>query len=101
MRVLAVAVLLCFSCKPTDPGDPQTWVKRLQDSDAKVRVKAVQELRKLKTKQAAPQVAALLKDQLVKEEAALAPPDFAGPPEGPALIHPGDPPRGAGRRQAA
>src|SRR5216684_3100770 len=100
MRVLAVALLLCFSCKPTDPGDPQTWVKRLQDSDAKVRVKAVQELRKLKAKQAAPQVAALLKDQFVKEEAALALQDLAGPDEVQVLIDAVDTTVGAGSDQA-
>jgi len=40
--------------------------------DAKIRVQAVQQLRKLKAKQAAREIAALLKDPLVKEDAALA-----------------------------
>lgn len=100
MRVLAVAVLLCFSCKPTDPGDPQTWVRRLQASDAKVRIKAVQELRKLKAKQAAPQVAEMLKDQLVKEEAALALQDLADSDQVQALIDAVDTTVGAGSDQA-
>jgi HEAT repeat protein len=100
MRALAVAVFLCMSCKPGDPKDPQAWLKGLRDSDAKARIKAVQELRKLKAKQAAPQVAALLKDQLVKEEAALALQDLAGPDEVQALIDAVDTTVGAGSDQA-
>jgi HEAT repeat protein len=100
MRALAVALFLCMSCKPGDPKDPGTWLKGLRDSDAKVRVKAVQELRKLKAKQAAPQVAALLKDQFVKEEAALALQDLAGPDEVQALIDAVDTTVGAGSDQA-
>jgi len=79
MRLIALALVLsCFACKPRDDSDPETWIRRLDDRDAKMRVKAVQQLRKLKAKQAAPRVAALLKDPLVKEEAALALQDIGG-----------------------
>src|SRR5207244_2673207 len=86
--------------KAPDPSDPQTWLKQLQDSDPKVRVKAVQELRKLKARQAAPQIAALLKDPLVKEDAALALQDIAGPSEVQPLLDAVDTTVGAGSDQA-
>jgi hypothetical protein len=61
VRSLALALALLLSaCKGSDPRDPQTWIVRLQDGNPKTRIKAVQELRKLKARQAAPQVAALL-----------------------------------------
>src|SRR5947209_8067002 len=101
MRKLAVALaLFAFACKPSDPKDPQSWIPLLQDSDAKVRIKAVQELRKLKAKQAAPAVAGLLKDPLVKEEAALALQDLGGPPEVQPLLDAVDTTVGAGSDQA-
>src|SRR5947209_10943779 len=101
MRKLAVALaLFAFACKPSDPKDPQTWIKQLQDADPKVRVKAVQVLRKLKAKDAAPQIAAQLKDPLVKEEAALALQDLGGPPEVQPLLDAVDTTVGAGSDQA-
>jgi len=45
----------------------QSWVAKLEDKDAKVRVQAVQQLRKLKAKETASRVAALLKDPLAEE----------------------------------
>src|SRR5581483_8654139 len=73
MRFLALAVALSlFACKPGDANDPQSWIPRLEDKDAKVRAQAIQQLRKLKAKQAAPQIAELLKDPMVKEDALLA-----------------------------
>jgi len=97
---LCLALLLC-ACKGGDPKDPQTWIKQLQDGDPKARVKAVQELRKLKAKQAAPQIAALLKDPLVKEDAALALEDLGGPGEVQPLVEAVDTTVGAGSDQAA
>ncbi|MGZ6142122.1 MAG: HEAT repeat domain-containing protein, partial [Myxococcales bacterium] len=101
MRHLALALALSLlACKAADPGDPQTWIKQLQDSDPKVRVKAVQELRKLKAKQAAPLVAGLLKDPLVKEDAALGLQDLGGPEQVQPLLDAVDTTVGAGSDQA-
>src|SRR5438128_119385 len=101
MRYLALAVVLSLAaCKAPDPSDPQTWLKQLQDSDPKVRVKAVQELRKLKARQAAPQIAAQLKDPLVKEDAALGLQDLGGPSEVQPLLDAVDTTVGAGSDQA-
>jgi HEAT repeat protein len=101
MRHIALALVLSLAaCKAGDPSDPQTWIKQLQDSDPKVRVKAVQELRKLKATQAAPQIAALLKDPLVKEDAALALQDLGGPSEVQPLLDAVDTTVGAGSDQA-
>jgi HEAT repeat protein len=80
MRVLCVLLLLC-ACKPADPKDPKTWEKQLSDSEPRVRSKAIQELRKLNAREAAPQIAQLLKDPLCKEDAALALQDLGGPSE--------------------
>ena len=99
MRHLAL-VLLLAACKARDPGDPQTWVRQLQDSDPKVRVKAVQELRRLKAKPAAPRIAPQLKDPLVKEDAALALQDLGGPAEVQPLLDAVDTTVGAGSDQA-
>jgi HEAT repeat protein len=88
VRHLALALaLLLAACKGKDAKDPQTWITRLEDADPRARVKAVQELRKLKAKQAAPQIAALLKDPLVREDSALALQDLGGPSEVQALAH--------------
>ena len=100
MRRIALAVLLASSCKPSDPKDPATWTARLSDADAKQRVEAVRQLRRLKAKQAGPRIAPLLKDQMVKEEAALALQDLGGPAEVPALIEAVDTTVGAGSDQA-
>ena len=86
MRLRALALFLFVAaCKPSDPKDPSTWLKRLADSDPRGRSQAVQELRKLKAREAAPQVAQLLKDPLVREEAATALRNIGGPDEVPAL----------------
>src|SRR6266851_1100812 len=80
LRVCILASLLC-ACRPSDPKDPNTWLKRLSDSDPRARQQAVQELRKLKAREAAPQVAQLLKDVMVREEAATALRDIGGADE--------------------
>ena len=96
--VLAVSLI---ACKSKDAADPQTWIPKLEDRDPKVRVQAVQQLRKLKAKQAAPRIAALLKDPLVKEEAALALEDLGGPDQVDALLDAVDTTVGAGSDTAA
>ena len=95
LRACALAVLLC-ACRPNDPKDPNTWIKRLSDSDPRSRQQALQELRKLKARQAAPQVAPLLKDPIVREEAAAALRDIGGADEVPALLDAVDTTVGAG-----
>jgi len=102
MRLCAFALLaVVAACKPSSPKDPDTWMKRLSDSDPRARSRAVQELRKLKAKQAAPQVAQLLKDPLVREDAAAALGELGGPDEVPALLEAVDTTVGAGSDQAA
>src|SRR4051812_1972538 len=98
--VFVLALSLC-ACRSRDASDPQTWIRRLDDKDAKVRIQAVQQLRKLKAKQAATQVAALLKDPLVKEDAALALEDLGGPEQVDALLDAVDTTVGAGSDTAA
>src|SRR6266849_8644448 len=95
LRVCILASLLC-ACRPSDPKDPNTWLKRLSDSDPRARQQAVQELRKLKVREAAPQVAQLLKDVMVREEAATALRDLGGADEVPALLDAVDTTVGAG-----
>lgn len=102
MRFLALALTLSlFACKPGDANDPQTWIPKLEDKDAKVRAQALQQLRKLKAKQAAPQIAELLKDPLVKEDAALALEDLGGPEQVDALLAAVETTVGAGSDTAA
>jgi len=102
MRLLALALALSLlACKSRDANDPETWIGRLDDKDAKVRLQAVQQLRKLKAKRAAPQVAALLKDPMVKEDAALALEDLGGPDQVDALLEAVDTTVGAGSVTAA
>lgn len=102
MRHFAFALALSLlACKARDQNDPQTWQRRLSDADPRVRVKAVQQLRRLKAKQAAPEVAALLKDPLVKEDAALALQDLGGPDQVEPLLDAVDTTVGAGSDQAA
>src|SRR6202022_909189 len=100
--LLAAAILLCAAaCKPSDPKNPQTWMGRLADPDAKVRTRAVQELSKLRAREAGPQVAALLTDPLVKEEAAGAPGAIGGPESVQPLLDAIDTTVGAGSDAAA
>src|SRR3989440_8120777 len=102
MRPLALAIALSLiACKSRDASDPKTWIARLDDRDPKVRVQAVQQLRKLKAKQAAPQIALLLKDPLLKEDAALALEDLGGPEQVDALLAAVDTTVGAGSDPAA
>src|SRR5438876_918267 len=102
MRPLALAIALSLiACRSRDASDPKTWIARLDDSDPKVRVQAVQQLRKLKAKQAAPQIALLLKDPLLKEDAALALEDLGGPEQVDALLAAVDTTVGAGSDTAA
>jgi len=102
MRPLALAIALSLiACKSRDASDPKTWIARLEDSDPKVRVQAVQQLRKLKAKQAAPQIALLLKDPLLKEDAALALEDLGGPEQVDPLLAAVDTTVGAGSDTAA
>ena len=97
MRPLALALALSFAaCKANDPKDPQTWIKHLDDADPRARIKAVQELRKLKARTAAPPVAELLKDPLLKEDAAVALGDIGGPDEVQPLLDAVDTTVGAG-----
>src|SRR5438876_242000 len=79
MRYLALLLALSFACKAPDPNDPQTWQKQLADSDPKARVKAVQELRRLKAKQAAPPI--LIKKAIVSLG------QLGDPAAIPALVH--------------
>src|SRR5256885_16579586 len=85
MRLRVCVLAFLFACRPSDPKDPNTWLKRLSDSDPRTRQQAVQELRKLKAKEAAPQVARLLKDVMVREQAAGALRDIGGAGRKPAL----------------
>src|SRR5437660_1408698 len=102
MRPLALAIALSLiACKSRDASDPKTWIARLDDRDPKVRVQAVQQLRKLKAKQAAPQMALVLKDPLLKEDAALALEDLGGPEQVDALRDAVDTTVGAGSDTAA
>ena len=96
MRLRVCALALLFACRPSDPKDPSAWLKRLSDSDPRTRQQAVQELRKLKARQAAPQVAQLLKDVMVREQAAAALRDIGGADEVPALLDAVDTTVGAG-----
>jgi HEAT repeat protein len=102
MRSLAMALALSlFACKASSPTDPQTWIRQLDDSDPRARVKAVRELRKLKARQAARQIAELLKDPLTREDAALALEDLGGPDEVQPLLDAVDTTVGAGSDTAA
>jgi HEAT repeat protein len=102
MRRFALALAICLcACRSKDAGDPQAWIPKLEDRDPKVRIQAAQQLRKLKAKQAAPRLAALLKDPLVKEDAALALVDLGGPEQADALLDAIDTTVGAGSDTAA
>src|SRR3954463_6762474 len=102
MRLLAVALSLSLAaCRANNPKDPQTWIRQLDDAEPRTRVKAVQQLRRLKAKNAAPHIADLLKDPLVKEEAALALGDLGGPDEVQPLLDAVDTTVGSGSDSAA
>ena len=102
MRIMLAAVTLTglLACKPSDPKNPETWIARLTDSDARERVRAVQGLRKLKARDAAPQIVPLLRDAQVREDAALALQDLGGPAEVQPLLDAIDTTVGAGSAQA-
>jgi len=100
LLAFSLALSLC-ACRSKNPDDPQTWLGRLDDKDAKVRAQALQQLRRLKAKDAAPRIAELLKDPLVKEEAALALEDLGGPGQVDELIAAVDTTVGAGSDTAA
>src|SRR6267142_1671481 len=86
-RLGFVLVVLLFACKPRSAGgDLESLIARLDDRDPKVRAQAAQQLRRLEAKQAAPRIAALLADPLVKQDAVLALQDLAGPGELDALL---------------
>src|SRR5438309_4898222 len=76
MRTARFAILACAlclaACKPKDPRDPKTWIARLEGGDARARSKAVQELRKLKARTAAPALQKALADATLSDEAAVA-----------------------------
>jgi HEAT repeat protein len=102
MRLVAMAVALSLvACKSRSPDDPQTWIPKLEDRDPKARAQAVQQLRRLKAKEAAPQIAELLKDPLVKADAAFALEDLGGPAQVDALLDAVDTTVGAGSDAAA
>ena len=93
---VAAVLVAAVGCKAPDPKDPQTWIRQLTDPDARVRSQAVEQLRKLHARQAALQVAALLKDPSVKEEAALALGTIGGPESVQPLLDAIDPVVGTG-----
>src|SRR5437867_12712487 len=69
---LIASALFIAACKPQDPRDPKTWIARLEGGDARSRSKAIQELRKLKAKTAAPALQKALSDATLREDAAVA-----------------------------
>jgi len=92
-------ILSTLGCTPTDPKDPKTWEARLSESDAHKRSEAIQALRKMRAKEAAPQIAPLLKDPLVRDDAALALGDLGGPEQVQPLLDALDTTVGAGSDQ--
>jgi HEAT repeat protein len=100
MRALCLLLVVC-ACRPADPKDPKTWEKQLESREPQARAKAIQELRKLNDKAAAPKIAQLLNDPLCKEEAALALEDLGGPSEVQPLVSAIDTTVGAGSDLAA
>src|SRR4051794_22503847 len=98
--VCAALLLALAACKRPDPKDPAVWMERLSDSEPKTRIKAVQQLRKLRAKEAAPLVAALLKDRFVREDAAIALRDLGGPDQVQPLVEAVDTTVGAGSDEA-
>src|SRR5437870_145489 len=92
MRPLALALALSLiACKPRDANDPKTWIGRLDDNDPKVRVQAVQQLRKLKAKDAIFELSHIVDDPtappLLIKRAIVALGDIGDPSAIPALAH--------------
>ena len=85
-RLVFVLALSLLACRERGSGDPERLITRLEDRDPQARIRAVRELHKLKARQAAPRIAALLSDPLVKPEAALFLRDLAGGAEVDALL---------------
>jgi HEAT repeat protein len=102
MRPLALVLAISLlACRSRAANDPESWLRKLGDQDAEVRVEAVHHLRKLRAREAAPRIAALLNDPLVKEDAAFALQDLGGPDQVDALIGAIDTTAGAGSDAAA
>src|SRR4051812_14703057 len=102
LRRIALAVVCAvLACRKADANDPNTWLSRLDSPDSRERIEAVENLRRLKAKEAGPRVAALLRDPLVKEVAASALQDLGGPSDVPALLEAVDTTVGAGSDMAA
>lgn len=99
--VLLAGALAVAGCSTKNRNDPATWVPKLASTDARERREALQELRRLKARQAAPQVAQLLRDPLLREDAALALSELGTPAEVPALLEAVETAVGAGSDAAA
>jgi len=95
-----ILVVPLLACRPAG-SDPERLLAMLEDRDPQARVQAVRELHKLKARQAAPRVAVLLSDPLVKQDAALYLRDLAGQAEVDALLGALETTVGAGSDQAA
>ncbi len=92
MRVFAVALLLAFAgCHLSDGKDPQALIARLEDKDPRARVQALQQLRKLGVREAAPRIARLLREPQTRAEAARALSELGGPEQVQPLLDALDP----------
>ncbi len=97
MRLSAAALLLVFSgCRLGESNDPQALQARLEDKDPRARVQALQQLRRLGARAAAPKIAALLLDPQTRGEAARALSDLGGPAQVQPLLDAIDPGASAG-----
>src|SRR5260370_95956 len=101
MRLSAAALLLVFSgCRLGESNDPQALQARLEDKDPRARVQALQQLRRLGVRAAAPKIAALLLDPQTRGEAARALSDLGGPAQVQPLLDAIDPGASAGDNEA-
>lgn len=100
LALLCALTVSTLACAPTDPKDPKTWIGRLNEGDAHQRSQAIQELRKMRAKEAAPALAPLLKDPTVREDAALALGDIGSAEQVQPLLDAIDTTVGAGSDQA-
>jgi HEAT repeat protein len=92
MRVFAVALLLAFAgCHLGGDKDPKALIARLEDKDPRARIQALQQLRKLGVREAAPRIARLLREPETRAEAALALSDLGGPEQVQPLLDALDP----------